>query len=90
MKTVIVIPARWQSTRLPGKPLMLIGDKTMIEHTWEKAKESLADEVIIATDFVVNGIKLWISDDTVSHAFCTLILLTALLLFNRCTLLFFL
>lgn len=50
MKTVIVIPARWQSTRLPGKPLMLIGDKTMIEHTWERAKESLADEVIIATD----------------------------------------
>ena len=50
MKTVIVIPARWQSTRLAGKPLMLIGDKTMIEHTWERAKKSMADEVIIATD----------------------------------------
>ena len=50
MKTVIVIPARWQSTRLPGKPLMHIGNKTMIQHTWEKAKESLADDVIIATD----------------------------------------
>jgi len=50
MKTVIVIPARWQSTRLPGKPLMHIGNKTMIQHTWERAKESLADDVIIATD----------------------------------------
>ena len=50
MKTIIIIPARWESTRLPGKPLAMIGDKPMIQHTWERACESKADEVIIATD----------------------------------------
>ena len=50
MKTLVVIPARWKSTRLPGKPLAIIGDKPMIQHTWEKASQSLADNVIIATD----------------------------------------
>ena len=50
MKTIIVIPSRWDSARLPGKPLAMIGDKPMIQHTWERACESIADEVIIATD----------------------------------------
>ena len=50
MKTIIVIPSRWDSVRLPGKPLAMIGDKPMIQHTWERACESKADEVIIATD----------------------------------------
>ena len=50
MKTLIIIPARWESTRLPGKPLAMIGDKPMIQHTWERACESNADEVIIACD----------------------------------------
>jgi len=50
MKTIIIIPARWESTRLPGKPLAMIGDKPMIQHTWERACESIADEVIIACD----------------------------------------
>jgi len=50
MKTIIVIPSRWDSTRLPGKPLAMIGDKPMIQHVWEQASKSNADEVIIATD----------------------------------------
>jgi 3-deoxy-manno-octulosonate cytidylyltransferase (CMP-KDO synthetase) len=50
MKTIIIIPARWESTRLPGKPLAMIGDKPMIQHTWERACKSEADEVVIATD----------------------------------------
>jgi 3-deoxy-manno-octulosonate cytidylyltransferase (CMP-KDO synthetase) len=50
MKTLVIIPARWESTRLPGKPLAMIGDKPMIQHTWEKVMKSEADEVIIATD----------------------------------------
>ena len=50
MKTLIIIPARWESVRLPGKPLAMIGDKPMIQHTWERACESNADEVIIACD----------------------------------------
>ena len=47
---VVVIPARYASTRLPGKPLRLIGDKPMLQHAWERASESRAAEVVIATD----------------------------------------
>jgi 3-deoxy-manno-octulosonate cytidylyltransferase (CMP-KDO synthetase) len=45
-----VIPARFESTRLPGKVLLKIGSKTMLERVWERAKLSRADQVIIATD----------------------------------------
>lgn len=46
-----IIPARFASSRLPGKPLAMIGDKFMIRHTYEQAKKSkLLDRVIIATD----------------------------------------
>jgi 3-deoxy-manno-octulosonate cytidylyltransferase (CMP-KDO synthetase) len=47
---VIVIPSRYASTRLPGKPLREINGKTMLEHVFERATESRAGEVIIATD----------------------------------------
>jgi 3-deoxy-manno-octulosonate cytidylyltransferase (CMP-KDO synthetase) len=51
MKKVIVIPSRYASTRLPGKPLREIGGKPIIRCVYEKAMESrLKDEVIIATD----------------------------------------
>jgi 3-deoxy-manno-octulosonate cytidylyltransferase (CMP-KDO synthetase) len=46
----IVIPARFASSRLPGKPLLDIAGKPMIQHVYERAKESNASEVIIATD----------------------------------------
>ncbi|RKZ96390.1 MAG: 3-deoxy-manno-octulosonate cytidylyltransferase [Gammaproteobacteria bacterium] len=46
----IVIPARFSSSRLPGKPLLDIAGKPMIQHVYERAKESIASEVIIATD----------------------------------------
>ncbi|MDH5357774.1 MAG: 3-deoxy-manno-octulosonate cytidylyltransferase [Gammaproteobacteria bacterium] len=46
----IIIPARYASGRLPGKPLLDIAGKPMIQHVYERAKESLASEVIIATD----------------------------------------
>ena len=45
-----VIPARFESSRLPGKVLLKIGSKTMLERVWERAKMSRADQVIIATD----------------------------------------
>ena len=46
-----IIPARFASTRLMGKPLASIGGRTMIQHTYESAKKShLMDEVIIAVD----------------------------------------
>lgn len=46
----IVIPARFASSRLPGKPLRDICGKPMIAHVIEKAKQSKAEEVIVATD----------------------------------------
>ena len=50
-KTAIVIPARFASTRLPGKPLIKVLGKPIIQWVYEKAQKSkLADSVIIATD----------------------------------------
>ena len=46
----IVIPARYASSRLPGKPLINIAGKPMIQHTYERAIKSHAAEVVIATD----------------------------------------
>ena len=50
MKFIVVIPARYASTRLPGKPLRDIKGKTMIQRVWEQACKSMASRVIIATD----------------------------------------
>ena len=51
MKKVIVIPARYASTRLPGKPLREIHGKPLIQLVFERAKESrLKDSILIATD----------------------------------------
>ena len=47
----IVIPARYGSTRLPGKPLLDIAGKPMVQRVWEQARRSGAAEVIIATDY---------------------------------------
>lgn len=51
MKALAIIPARAQSTRLPGKPLEFIGDKTVIQRVWEQcSKASCFEEVHVATD----------------------------------------
>lgn len=51
MKTAIVIPARYGSTRLPGKPLALISGKSLLFRTWSIAKAvKKVDDVYIATD----------------------------------------
>ncbi len=52
MSFVTIIPARFASTRLPGKPLVDINGKPMIVHVLERALESGADRVIVATDAV--------------------------------------
>jgi len=46
----VIIPARFASTRLPGKPLVDIAGKTMIQRVYEQARMSSALDVIIATD----------------------------------------
>jgi 3-deoxy-manno-octulosonate cytidylyltransferase (CMP-KDO synthetase) len=50
-KILGVIPARYDSTRLPGKVLLPIGDKPMVEWVYDRARQSpLLDEIIVATD----------------------------------------
>ncbi len=50
-KTAIIIPARYNSTRLIAKPLLKVNGKSIIQYVWEAAKKSkLAQKVIIATD----------------------------------------
>lgn len=53
-RVLIVIPARYASTRLPGKPLLPIAGKPMIQHVWERAQEvprgNWDHEVLVATD----------------------------------------
>ena len=48
---LVVIPARFKSSRFPGKPLIDINGKSMIRRVWEKSVEASSSEnVIIATD----------------------------------------
>ena len=50
MSFTVVIPARYGSSRFPGKPLALIDGKPMIQHVVERAKEAGADTIIVAAD----------------------------------------
>lgn len=50
MSVLIVIPARMQATRLPGKPLADIGGTPMIVHVWRRATEAGVGRVVVATD----------------------------------------
>ncbi|GAB5449944.1 MAG: 3-deoxy-manno-octulosonate cytidylyltransferase [Halioglobus sp.] len=50
MSFIVVIPARYGSTRLPGKPLLAIAGKPMLQHVWEQASQCSAEAVVIATD----------------------------------------
>jgi 3-deoxy-manno-octulosonate cytidylyltransferase (CMP-KDO synthetase) len=50
-KTVGIIPARWASTRFPGKPLHPIAGKPLLQHTWDRCRRAKKlDHVIVATD----------------------------------------
>ncbi len=53
----VVIPARFGSTRLPGKPLLALAGKPMIQWVYERARRSAARQVIVATD-----------DERIAHA----------------------
>lgn len=50
MSFTVVIPSRYQSTRLPGKPLADIGGKPMVQWVYEQAMQAGAERVIVATD----------------------------------------
>jgi 3-deoxy-manno-octulosonate cytidylyltransferase (CMP-KDO synthetase) len=51
-KVLMIVPARFDSSRFPGKPLALIGQKTMIQRVWEQCRKVEIDDakVLIATD----------------------------------------
>ncbi len=49
MKAIAIIPARYASTRFPGKPLTMIGGKPMIQHVYERSNQ-IMDAVFVATD----------------------------------------
>ena len=64
----VIIPARYASSRFPGKPLAMLAGKPMIQHVWEKAIASAADVVAVATDderiaAAVDGRDYCIPDD---------------------------
>ena len=51
MTSAVIIPARYDSTRFPGKPLSLLKGKTLIQHVYENSKGAhFIDDVIVATD----------------------------------------
>jgi 3-deoxy-manno-octulosonate cytidylyltransferase (CMP-KDO synthetase) len=50
VKTAIIIPARYASQRLPGKPLLRETGKYLVQHVYERARQSAADLVFVATD----------------------------------------
>ena len=51
MKTAAIIPARFASTRFPGKPLHLLAGKPLVQHVWERCLEAdTFDQIVIATD----------------------------------------
>ena len=51
MNIIGIIPARYASTRFPGKPLHLIADKPLVQHVVERCREATSlTEVIVATD----------------------------------------
>jgi CMP-2-keto-3-deoxyoctulosonic acid synthetase len=54
LKSIAVIPARYEATRFPGKLMQLLGEKTVIVRTYEAALATgLFDEVIVATDSII-------------------------------------
>ncbi|MFT4939675.1 MAG: 3-deoxy-manno-octulosonate cytidylyltransferase (CMP-KDO synthetase) [Paraglaciecola sp.] len=50
MNFIVIIPARYSSSRFPGKPLVEIDGKPMVQHVYERAQASGASKVIVATD----------------------------------------
>ena len=49
-KTLILIPSRMASTRLPGKPLLKINNLSIISHVFKRAEEANIGEVVVATE----------------------------------------
>jgi 3-deoxy-manno-octulosonate cytidylyltransferase (CMP-KDO synthetase) len=73
MRKLIVIPARYESTRLPGKPLLEIAGRPLIQLVYERAAESrLQDGVIVATDDerIVHAVTAFGGDAVMTSSSC--------------------
>lgn len=57
----VVIPARYASTRLPGKPLLNIAGKPMIAHVCERAVEAGAEDIVVAPKEQYRRLKQYLS-----------------------------
>ncbi len=71
MNVLAVIPARYSSTRFPGKPLTSIAGKPMIERVWERARSaSLVSKVVVATDDerIANAVKSFGAEAVMTRA----------------------
>ena len=71
MKTLIIIPSRLGATRLPGKPLLKINNKSIISHVFKSAQDADIGDVIVATenkeivdDVTMNGGKAILTSNT--------------------------
>lgn len=60
MRYVAVIPARYASTRFPGKPLAVLGDKTVIQRVYEQVSKQIADAYVATDDErIYNHVLSW-------------------------------
>ena len=59
MKTLIIIPSRMSATRLPGKPLLKIGGKSIISLVFKRAESANIGEVVVAAEDqeIINDVK---------------------------------
>ena len=57
--SAIIIPARYKSTRLPGKPLIKLGDKTMIETVYKKCKATGRDTYVLTDSMAIARLFNW-------------------------------
>ena len=60
MKTLVIIPSRLGATRLPGKPLLKINNKSIISHVFKRAQDANIGDVVVATENIeiVEGVTL--------------------------------
>src|SRR2546425_988673 len=73
MRIVGIIPARLAATRLPDKPLLDLGGKTMIQRVWERAKLARClDDVLVATpdEKIVDAVKTFGGSVTLTSPDC--------------------
>lgn len=73
MRVLAVIPARYASSRLPGKPLLDIGGKPIVRHVYERVcRARLVDEVLVATDDtrILEAVKIFGGKAILTSADC--------------------